>query len=96
MSNEEIKIVCERCDRFMQLFKSLKDSYYRCIRFPRCNITANPKKVQTAIEKFLTTELISSDAIKIYRFDPAENVVFVSIVKNDKKILSAVEEGIWR
>ena len=96
MSKEEIRVVCEKCDRYMDLFKSLKDSYYRCKRFPRCNITANPKKVQTAIEKHLTTELISSDSIKIYRFDPTENVVFVSIVKNDKKILSSIEEGIWR
>ena len=93
MSNEEIRCVCERCDRYMDLFKSLKDSYYRCKRFPRCNITANPKKAQTPIEKHLTTELISSDAIKIYRLDASEND-FCFNCKNDKKILSSVEEGI--
>ena len=91
----EIRIVCEKCDKYMDLYQSLNSAYYRCRRFPRCKITGNPEKVSEAIQNKLVTELISLDKIKIYRYDLIENVVFISEAKKTKGLVTKIEDGFW-
>ena len=92
----EIKVVCEKCDKYMDLFKSLKSEYYRCRRFPRCNVTGDEKQVARALTEKIVTKRKNADTVKLYRYDENEEVVFVSEVTKEKGLLNSIDKGVWR
>ena len=95
-SLEDVKVVCEKCDKYMDLFKSLKNEYYRCRRFPRCNVTGDLKQVEVALKEKIVTKRFHADSVKLYRYDEVENVVFVSEVTKEKGLLNSIDDGVWR
>ncbi|WP_371804747.1 hypothetical protein [Candidatus Lokiarchaeum ossiferum] len=95
-SIEEIKVVCEKCDKYMDLFKSLKSEYFRCRRFPRCNVTGDVTQVKRALIEKIVTKRKNADTVKLYRFAENEGVVFVSEVTKEKGLLNSIDEGVWR
>ena len=92
----EYQVVCEKHKKFMKEFDSLKETYYRCENFPLCKITAKKELISRAIEDQIVTERVSADTIKLYRWDPSKKYVIISIVKKEKGLLKAIDNGIWR